>query len=75
MWKMRSIALGILLLTVPASAAAANKDKPSKSPKYYFKISNIITQDRKIIPMAKDLLEKEYRQLYIFWLKKASTVY
>jgi len=59
MWKMRTIALGILLLTVPALAAAADKDKPSKSPKYYFKISNILTQDPKIIPMAKDLLEKE----------------
>jgi len=53
--NMRSIATLSLLLLVPAAAAAAEK----ASPKYYFKVSNIKTQDPKIIPLAKELLEKE----------------
>jgi hypothetical protein len=36
----------------PAKAA-------EKSPKYYFKVSNVISKDEKIIPIAKELLIKE----------------
>jgi hypothetical protein len=56
MLNMRSIAIGLLLLLAPALAAAAES---AASPKYYFKVSNIQSQDNKIIPMAKELLEKE----------------
>jgi hypothetical protein len=45
----------IAALAAAASAAVA----ADKKPKYYFKISNIICQDPSIIPMAKELLEKE----------------
>lgn len=57
MRNMRSIATLFLLLLVPAAAAAATAQKTA--PKYYFKVSNIHTQDPKIIPLAKELLEKE----------------
>lgn len=56
MLNMRSIALVIFVLATPAMAAAAGA---ATSPKYYFKISNIQSQDNKIIPLAKELLEKE----------------
>jgi hypothetical protein len=56
MVNMRTIALVIFVLATPALAAAAGS---AISPKYYFKISNIQSQDNKIIPMAKELLEKE----------------
>ncbi len=55
MLNMRSIAIGFLALFVPMAVAAAEKT----APKYYFKVSNIHTQDPKIIPLAKELLEKE----------------
>ena len=56
MLNMRTIAMALLLLLVPALAAAAER---TVSPKYYFRVSNIHTQDPKIIPLAKELLEKE----------------
>jgi hypothetical protein len=56
MLNMRTIALGFFVLAAPAMAGAAGK---ATSPKYYFKISNIISQDNKIIPLAKELLEQE----------------
>ena len=56
MLNMRSIAMTLFLLLVPALAAAAGS---TTSPKYYFRVSNIHTQDQKIIPLAKELLEKE----------------
>jgi hypothetical protein len=56
MLNMRTIAMALLLLLVPALAAAAER---TVSPKYYFRVSNIHTQDPKIIPIAKELLEKE----------------
>jgi hypothetical protein len=59
MLNMRTIALEILVLAAPTLALAATKESPSGSPKYYFKISNIESQDRMVIPMAKELLEKE----------------
>jgi hypothetical protein len=42
----------------PSVLAATGKPAPGK-PKYYFKISNIESQDKKVIPLARELLEKE----------------
>ncbi len=53
--NLRSIALVFVTSLVAAPGFATEK----ASPKYYFKVSNIHTQDRKIIPLAKELLEKE----------------
>jgi hypothetical protein len=53
--NLLATALGLLALAAPSSSARAADGKP----KYYFKISNIICQDPAIIPMAKELLEKE----------------
>jgi hypothetical protein len=52
----RIVSLGTFLL---AALAVASPDLAWASAKYYFKVSNIHTQDNKIIPMAKELLEKE----------------
>jgi hypothetical protein len=58
MLNMRTTTLGaavlvaIATLWTPAFAAAGK-------PKYYFRISNIECHDQKIIPIAKELLEKE----------------
>jgi hypothetical protein len=46
--------LALALLAVPQRAWAA-----TEIPKYYFKVSNIASRDKKIIPLAKELLEKE----------------
>lgn len=54
MRNMRTIAI-LFLLLLPTGATAA----PKSEPKYFFKVSNIHTQDSKIIPLAKELLEKE----------------
>jgi hypothetical protein len=56
MLNLRTLALAIFVPLVPALAIAAAK---TTSPKYYFKVSNIQVQDSKIIPLAKELLEKE----------------
>jgi hypothetical protein len=56
MLNMRTIVLGVFVLATPSLAAAAGG---GTGPKYYFKVSNIHVQDPKIIPMAKELLEKE----------------
>jgi len=53
--NLLAIALGLMTSWVTSSAARAADVKP----KYYFKISNIICQDSNLIPMAKELLEKE----------------
>ena len=55
--RLNLLAMALCLMTsgVASSADGAAEVKP----KYYFKISNIICQDPSIIPMAKDLLEKE----------------
>ena len=59
MLDMRTVALGIFVLATPALTHAEAARGASASPKYYFKVSNIKAQDDKIIPMAKELLEKE----------------
>ncbi len=47
-------AFATTFMALSMSALAANS-----KPKYYFKISNIQSHDAKVIPMAKELLEKE----------------
>jgi hypothetical protein len=47
-----TLAMATVALTSAALAA-------SGKPKYYFKISNIECRDAKVIPLAKELLEKE----------------
>ncbi len=59
MLDMRTVALGIFVLATPAMTRAEPARGPSSSPKYYFRVSNIKAQDNKIIPLAKELLEKE----------------
>jgi hypothetical protein len=58
MLNMRILTLGTLVLAT-LTMAAGTPDRACASPKYYFKVSNIHSQDNKIIPMAKELLEKE----------------
>jgi len=48
------LATAVLALAVSSSALAA-----SGKPKYYFKITNIECHDNKVIPLARELLEKE----------------
>jgi hypothetical protein len=57
MLNIRIVALGLSLLLAPSLALAAGGK--SVSQKYYFKVTNIHVEDNKIIPMAKELLEKE----------------
>ncbi len=47
---------GVLLLSVGLSGTAQGQ---SAQPKYYFKVTNIISEDQSIIPVARELLEKE----------------
>ena len=56
MLNMRTIAFGVFVLATPSFAAASGS---GATPKYYFKVSNIQVEDHKIIPMAKEILEKE----------------
>lgn len=46
----------LLFLTLGLSGLAQGQ---SSQPKYYFKVTNIISEDQSIIPIAKELLEKE----------------
>jgi hypothetical protein len=46
----------VLFLTLGLSGLAQGQ---SSQPKYYFKVTNIISEDQSIIPVAKELLEKE----------------
>ena len=62
--NLRTTMLGTAVLAMttlafpPSGLAATGKPAPGK-PKYYFKISNIESQDKKVIPLARELLEKE----------------
>jgi hypothetical protein len=58
MHTTRSFTIGILCLAT-FSVAAGLPDLALASPKYYFKVTNIHAEDNKIIPVAKELLEKE----------------
>lgn len=46
----------VLFLTLGLSGLAQGQ---SVKPKYYFKVTNIISEDQSIIPTARELLEKE----------------
>jgi hypothetical protein len=59
MLNMRTIAVGVLLLAAATPARAEREQAAGSGPKYYFRVSNIQSQDNRIIPMAKELLEKE----------------
>jgi hypothetical protein len=48
-----ALAMAAMALSTTSALAASGK------PKYYFKISAIESQDAKVIPLAKELLEKE----------------
>ena len=56
---VRTALLGIAFLAMATMALSTPAIAASGKPKYYFKISNIISQDEKIIPVARELLEKE----------------
>ena len=57
--NVRTTLLGTAFLAMAAMALSDPAMAASGKPKYYFKISNIISQDVKIIPVARELLEKE----------------
>jgi hypothetical protein len=57
MQTMRTSAAALLPLLLLAPAARAESD--TIKPKYYFKISNIQSEDKKLIPIAGDLLRAE----------------
>jgi hypothetical protein len=59
MLNMRTTTLGTAVLAMAILALSAPALAASGKPKYYFRISNIEAQDHKIIPLAKELLEKE----------------
>jgi hypothetical protein len=59
MLNMRSVALGTAMLALVSPALGAPASAAAAKPKYYFKISNIESRDKKIIPLAKELLEAE----------------
>jgi len=52
------LTLGAFVLATLAMAATGPHPVWA-SPKYYFKVTNIHCQDKKLIPVAKELLEKE----------------
>jgi hypothetical protein len=56
---LRTTMLGTAALAMAVMALSASALAAGVKPKYYFKISNIESQDAKVIPLAKDLLEKE----------------
>lgn len=59
MLNLRTNVLAIATLVAASGAAASTARAAETKPKYYFKISNIICQDISVIPLAKELLEKE----------------
>jgi hypothetical protein len=59
MLNMRIFALGVFAMVVPILVGPAAAIAASDKPKYYFKISTIESKDHKVIPLVKELLEKE----------------
>jgi hypothetical protein len=57
--NLRTITLAAAMLALATMALSTSALAAAGKPKYYFKISNIESQDIKIIPLAKELLEKE----------------
>lgn len=58
MQTTRFLSIGTLVLSTLATAVGL-PTQVMASPKYYFKVTNIHAQDNKIIPIARELLEKE----------------
>ncbi len=59
MLNMRTTTLGTALLATATLALSTPVLAAHQKPKYYFRVSNIESEDHKIIPLAKELLEKE----------------
>ena len=59
MSNLRSTMLAAAVLAMATVALSSAALAAAGKPKYYFKISNIECQDIKVIPLAKELLEKE----------------
>jgi hypothetical protein len=57
--NLRTTLLAAAALAVTTVALSSAASGAAGKPKYYFKISNIECQDVKVIPLAKELLEKE----------------
>jgi hypothetical protein len=55
--RTSAVAMAVLPLLLLAPSARAEGD--SEKPKYYFKIANIQAEDKKIIPLASELLKAE----------------
>jgi hypothetical protein len=58
MHTTRNLTIGTCLLA-SLTTVALLPQRAQASPKYYFKVSNIHSQDNKLIPTARELLEKE----------------
>jgi hypothetical protein len=71
MHTTRSLTFGTFVLAAMTTTFALPQPAHS-SPKYYFKVSNINSQDKKLIPMAKELLEKEVAARPEFTMDRAS---
>jgi hypothetical protein len=56
MLNMRILTMDAFML---ATLALVGSNQAWASPKYYFKVTNIHCQDNRLIPVAKELLEKE----------------
>jgi hypothetical protein len=59
MLNRRSFAVALAVLPLALLASSARAETDSEKPKYYFKISNIHSEDKTIIPMAAELLKAE----------------
>jgi hypothetical protein len=57
--NLRTTVLGTAMLATAMMALSTSALAGTQKPKYYFKISDVVSQDIKIIPLAKELLEKE----------------
>jgi hypothetical protein len=59
MLNIRLISLSLATLAMTTFISIPTSQAAQTNPKYYFRVSNIICKDEKIIPMAKELLIKE----------------
>jgi len=59
MQNTRNFIVGTAICLLAALTPAKGVHAQQKTQKYYFKIANIEAQDTKLIPLARDLLEKE----------------
>jgi hypothetical protein len=68
MHTSRSFTIGSFVLATLTAVAL----RAQATPKYYFKVSNIHSQDNSLIPMAKELLEKEVAARPEFTMDRAA---